>query len=114
MAFERKVFRQELTPVHFLERAGDSYGTRLAVVDGEVSYTWREFRDRARRFASALRAQGLQPGDRVAFLGLNCEALLLAHFAVPMAGGVLVAINTRWSAEEIGYVVGHSGARWMF
>jgi len=114
MSFERKVFRQELTPTHFLERAGDSYATRLAVVDGEVSYTWREFRDRARRFASALRAQGLKPGDRVAFLGLNCEPLLLAHFAVPLAGGVLVAINTRWSAEEIGYVVGHSGARLMF
>ena len=114
MSFERKVFRQELTPTHFLERAGDSYATRLAVLDGEVSYTWREFRDRARRFASALRAQGLKPGDRVAFLGLNCEPLLLAHFAVPLAGGVLVAINTRWSAEEIGYVVGHSGARWMF
>jgi fatty-acyl-CoA synthase len=114
MSLERKVFRQELTPVHFLERAGDAYATRVAVADGPVSYTWREFRDRARRLASALRAQGLRPGDRVAFLGLNCEPLLLAHFAVPMAGGVLVAINTRWSAEEIGYVVEHSGARWMF
>ncbi|HVF17339.1 MAG TPA: AMP-binding protein [Steroidobacteraceae bacterium] len=114
MAEQKRVFRQELTPTHFLERAGDAFADRIAVTDGKASYTWREFRDRARRFASALRANGLQPGDRVAFLGLNCEPLLLAHFAVPLAGGVLVAINTRWSATEIGYVIEHSGARWMF
>jgi fatty-acyl-CoA synthase len=114
MSEQKRVFRQELTPTHFLERAGDAFADRSAVTDGTTSYTWREFRDRARRFASALRAHGLRPGDRVAFLGLNCEPLLLAHFAVPLAGGVLVAINTRWSASEIGYVIEHSGARWMF
>jgi len=108
------VFRHELTPTHFLERAGDAFATRIAVTDGNVAFTWREFRDRARRFAHALRARGLQRGDRIAFLALNCEPLLLAHFAVPLAGGVLVAINTRWSAEEIGYVLEHSGATWIF
>jgi fatty-acyl-CoA synthase len=108
------VYRQELTPVRFLERAGTVYATRVAVVDGEVSYTWREFRARARRFASALRASGLRAGDRVAFLSFNSEPLLLAHFAVPMAGGVLVAINARWSADEIVYVIQHSGAARVF
>ena len=108
------VFRHELTPTHFLERAGDAFATRTAVRDGDIAFTWREFRARARRFANALRENGLKPGDRVAFLALNCEQLLLAHFAVPLAGGVLVAINTRWSAEEIGYVIEHSGASWIF
>ncbi len=107
-------FRQELSPVNFIERAGMVYATRTAVVDGEVAYTWQEFRARARRLATALRAHGLQKGDRVAFIALNGEPLLLAHFAVPMAGGVLVAVNTRWSAEEIGYVIAHSGARMVF
>jgi len=61
-----------------------------------------------------LRAAGLRKGDRIAFLALNSEPLLLAHFGVPQAGGVLVAINTRWSADEIGYVVEHSGAGLVF
>jgi fatty-acyl-CoA synthase len=100
--------------VNFIERAGTVYATRTAVVDGDVAYTWQQFRARARQLANALRARGLQKGDRVAFVALNGEPLLLAHFAVPMAGGVLVAINTRWSAEEIGYVIGHSGARMVF
>ena len=108
------VFRQELTPVHFLQRAGDAFADRLAVTDGDRNYTWREFRARARRLAHTLRANGLRKGDRVAFLAVNCEPLLLAHFAVPMAGGVLVAINTRWSADEVAYVIAHSGATWIF
>ena len=110
----KKVYRHELLPTHFLERAGDAYAEHIAVVDGEVEYTWREFRARARRFASALQAQGLEKGERIAFLALNSEPLLLAHFGVPLAGGVLVSINTRLSADEIGYIIGQSGSTKVF
>jgi fatty-acyl-CoA synthase len=87
---------------------------RIAVADGQVRLTWAQFRARSRRLASALRAGGLQRGDRGAFLALNSEPLLLAHFAVPQAGGVLVAINTRLSTEEVAYIVEHSGSRTLF
>ena len=109
-----KVFREELSPVSWVERAGDAFAGRVAVVDGPVSYTWKEFRDRSRRLASALRGGGLEKGDRIAFLAWNSEPLLLAHFAVPQAGGVLVAINTRLSPDEIAYIVQHSGATMVF
>jgi len=114
MNHEARVYRQELTPIHFIERAGEAYAERIAAVDGDTTYDWRQFRSRARRFASALQKQGLARDDRVAFLAFNTEPLLLAHFGVPMARGVLVAINTRWSAQEIAYVIGHCGARWVF
>ena len=109
-----RVFRQELTPIHFLERAGDIFADRIAVVDGEVRYDWRAFRARSRRLASALRASGLGKGDRVAFLAVNSEPLLLAHFGVPLAGGVLVAINVRLSPEEIDYIITQSGSTMIF
>jgi fatty-acyl-CoA synthase len=108
------VFRQELTPLHFIERAGEAYADRVAVVDGSVQYTWREFRDRARRFASALTQAGIGKDDRIAFVALNSEPTLLAHFGVPLAGAILVAINTRWSADEVAYVLAHSGAKIVF
>ena len=111
---ETKVYRQELLPTHFLERAGEAYGDHIAVVDGEVEYTWRDFRTRARRFASALKAQGVEKGDRIAFLALNSEPLLLAHFGVPLAGGTLVSINTRLSPDEIGYIIEQSGSTRVF
>ena len=53
------------------------HADRTAVIDGNVRFTYRQWRARARRFASALRTAGLQPGDRVAFLALNSEPLLL-------------------------------------
>ena len=109
-----RVFREELTPVNWIERAGDAYADRVAVVDGPVSYTWKEFRARSRRFASALRSVGLKKEDRIAFLAWNSEPLLLGHFGVPQAGGVLVAINTRLSADEIAYIVEHSGSTMVF
>ncbi|HCC98886.1 MAG TPA: acyl-CoA synthetase, partial [Planctomycetaceae bacterium] len=110
----KDVYRHELLPTHFLERAGDAYADRIAVVDGEVEYTWRDFRTRARRFASALQAQGLEKGDRIAFLALNSEPLLLAHFGVPLAGGTLVSINTRLTSAEIGYILEQSGSTKVF
>src|SRR4051812_22909731 len=108
------VHRQELTPLHFLERAGEVYAERPAVVDGELRLSWRSMRARARRLASALQRSGLEKGDRVAFLAFNSEPLLLAHFGVPLAGGVLVPINTRLNADEVAYIVEHSGARAVF
>src|SRR5207302_9326439 len=64
-----------------------------------------------RRLAVALQQAGIQAGDRVAFLALNTTELLEAHFGVPASGAVLVAINTRLLADEIEFIVGHSGAR---
>ena len=109
-----KVYRRELSPVDFLERSGLVHAERVGVVDGEVSFTYSEWRDRSRRLASALRHARLEKEDRVAFLAVNSEPLLLAHFAVPQAGGVLVAVNTRLNKEEVGYILEHSGARFVF
>ena len=63
------------------------------------------------RIGRALQASGIEPGDRVAYLCPNIAELLIAHFAVPLAGGVLVAMNVRLSADEIGYISRHSGAK---
>ena len=41
----------------------------------------------------------------------NLPEMLIAHFAVPLAGGVLVAVNTRLTAAEVAYILRHSGAR---
>jgi fatty-acyl-CoA synthase len=47
----------------------------------------------------------------VAYLCPNIPELLVAHFAVPLAGAVLVAINTRLAPEEVRYICDHSGAK---
>jgi len=108
------VYREELSPVSFLERAGTVHADRVAAIDGERRFTYREWRSRSRRLAHALRNAGLQKDDRIAFLAFNSEPLLLGHFGVLQAGGIIVAINTRLSAEEVGYILDHSGSSMVF
>src|SRR3981081_4681028 len=109
-----KVYRSELTPVAFLRRSAYVFPDKTAVVHGERRYSYREFEERVNRLASALRQAGLAKHDRVAFLCPNIPPLLEAHFAVPAAGGILVAINTRLGSAEVAYILSHSGAPVLF
>jgi fatty-acyl-CoA synthase len=110
----RQARRQELTPISFLERSVLVYPDRVAVTHEDRSYTYREFGERVNRLASGLVRAGLEQGDRVAYACPNTPALLEAHFAVPLAGGVLVALNYRLDASEIGRILDHSQARFLF
>src|SRR5206468_3544218 len=105
----RHVYRTELTPVSFLTRSAYVFPQKVAVVHGTRRYTYAELEERVRRLASALRAARLQKHDRVAFLCPNIPAMLEAHFGVPAAGGILVAINTRLASDEINYTSGTTG-----
>ncbi|HEX4817328.1 MAG TPA: acyl--CoA ligase family protein [Nonomuraea sp.] len=99
---------EPLTPVSYLDRAAAAHGDRVAVVDGERRFTYREMRERCRRLAGGLAA----PARRrpVAVLAPNTSMNLEAAFGVPWAGSPLVAINTRLSPGEVGYILGHSEA----
>ncbi len=100
-----------LTPLSFLERSAMVFPDRSAIRYRERTVTYAEMAGRATRLAQALRAGGIAPGDRVAYLCPNLPEMLIAHFGVPLAGAVLVAINTRLAPEEIRYILEHSGAR---
>ena len=100
-----------LTPIAFLERSARTFPNRIAVVDGQKRWTYFDFHRRAKGLAAGLAELGVSHGDRVAFLSLNGEPLLNAHFGVPMSGAVLVAINARLARSEIVYILRHSGAR---
>ena len=106
-----EVYRTELTPLSFLERSSIVFPNKTAILHGDRSVTYAEMAELSTRTARALLASGLGPGDRVAFLCPNIPEMLVAHFAVPLMGGVLVAIKTRLSAKEIKYILDHSGAR---
>ncbi|KXX59624.1 long-chain-fatty-acid--CoA ligase [Rhodococcus sp. LB1] len=100
----------ELTPLSFLQRSATVYADNVAVVHGKTSWTYEELAAKVERRARMLRASGVRPGDRVAYLMPNVPEMLAAHFAVPLAGAVLVAINTRLAPDEVRYILDHSGA----
>src|SRR5947209_11308256 len=109
-----KVYRTELTPVSFLRRSAYMFPDKTAIVHGDRHYTYQEFEERVNRLASRLRDSELQKGDRVAFLCPNIPPMLEAHYGVPLAGQILVAINTRLSKDEVEYIVEHSKSKMVF
>jgi len=114
MSEAASVSRDPLSPVRLLERTVRVFPEKPALVYGGLRWSYRRFGQEVGRLAGALRRAGIAPGDRVAFLTPNLPELLVAHFAVLRAGAVLVAINTRLGAEEVGYILDHSGAKAVF
>jgi fatty-acyl-CoA synthase len=107
----RQMSFEALTPSAFLKRSAAVFGDRVAVIDGERKFTYSKLLARARHMAGALRALGVAPGDRVAVLAPNSHLLLEAHYGIPFSGAVLVALNTRLTADDFAYIIGHCGAR---
>jgi fatty-acyl-CoA synthase len=106
-----------LTLDHLLDRAGKLFGKSEIVSrlpDKKLHcYTYADFRKRARALGGALQRLGLQRGDRVATLMWNHYAHLEAYFAVPCAGGVLHTLNLRLHPDDIAYIAGHAGDRFL-
>jgi len=100
-----------LSPLAFLQRSGTVWADRLAVRDGDRSWTYREHLERAQRAAAVLRGElGIAAGDRVATLLPNSAPMLELHYAVPGSGAVLVPLNIRLAAPDYAYILEHSGA----
>src|SRR5450631_3694930 len=109
--------RVPLTINDFLDRATLVYGDRCGIIDepdqpaaslGSLSY--RDVGELAAAQAAGLDALGVAAGERVAIVSHNAARLLVALFGVSGSGRALVPINFRLNADEIGYVVDHSGA----
>ncbi len=100
-----------LTPLDFLARARRLFPTRVGVIDGEARFTYAQFADRCDRMAAVLVEHfGVQPGDRVAWLGGNTHELLEAYYGVLLAGAVLQPLNIRLAAAELSAILDDSGA----
>jgi acyl-CoA synthetase (AMP-forming)/AMP-acid ligase II len=87
---------------------------KLAVVFGEKRYTYRTFNDRVNRLANALLKEGVQKGDKVAYLLNNCSEFAEISFALSKIGALSVPLNFRLKGEEIGYILEHSDSSFLF
>ncbi len=100
-----------LSPLSFLRRTAAVYPDRPAVIHGDHRTTWAETYRRCRRLASALARHGVGRHDTVAVMAPNIPAMFEAHFAVPMLGAVLNALNTRLDAAAVAFMLEHGEAK---
>lgn len=99
----------------YLEASAARFPDRVAVVgpDGEA-LTYRELHARAARLAGFLRARGVAPGDRVAFLLPKSVASLTVVFGALLARAVYVPIDWSGPPERNGKILTDSGAVMVF
>ena len=100
-----------LTPLSFLTRSAAVYPDHVSTVYEGRSFTWAETYERCRRFASWVAGRGIGIGDTVAAMLPNIPAMNEVHFAVPMAGAVLNALNIRLDPPSIAFQLDHGGAK---
>jgi len=103
-----------LSPVTFLPRAAAVYADRTSLVCGRAAFTWRQTHHRCLRLSAALQALAVNRNDVVSVLAPNTPALYEMHFAVPMAGAVINAINTRLDAAGVAAILKHACPKLFF
>ena len=103
-----------LSPISILKRTARVHPEKPAVIHGAVRRSWYETETRCKMLASALSKRGFGKGDTIAVLAPNIPQLLECHFAIPMIGAVLNALNTRLDPETIAYILDHSEAKAFF
>lgn len=120
-----------MTIVEMLEHNSEMYGDEIALVEinPEVKdtrrVTWKEyeliepspapyyrreiawhvFNEKANRFANLLLSRGIETGDKVGILLMNCLEWLPIYFGILKTGALAVPMNFRYTAEEIEYCV---------
>jgi long-chain acyl-CoA synthetase len=82
----------------------------IACIDGNRQRTWAQFGERVARFAGALKALGLQVGDRIAILAFNSDTYLECFYGAAWAGAILVPLNTRLAPPELVYILNDAAA----
>ena len=97
-----------------LRRSALRHGNRTAIICGETRWSYAEFDRVVDGLAAGLRQLGLHPGDRVAVLARNSHAFMALRFAIARADAVVVPINFMLNAEDVGFILEHSGARVLF
>ena len=95
---------------HLLDQAADRKPSEAAIICGEKSWTWDDFRKRTDAMCRALAAHGIAKGDRVLVQARNSHRMFEAMFAVFKLGAVLVPVNFRLAPADVGYIAQASGS----
>jgi fatty-acyl-CoA synthase len=98
------------TLADLLRRSAKRFPGKLAIQCGATCWTFAEFDDVVDRLAAGLARMGVGKGTPLAVLARNSHGFAALRFALARLGAVLVPINFMLKAEEVAYILRHSGA----
>lgn len=85
-----------------------------AIIFRDTAHTYRQFKDGVANVAGILAELGMDRGDRIGILGTNSDLYVELIYGIWWGGGVVNAVNTRWSAQEIAYSLDDCDTRILF
>ena len=91
----------------------ETFGSKVALIQGDERLTYAQVNERANRIAHALLTLGVRKGDRVAVLGRNSADYVAIIFALAKTGAIIVPLNVWYKGEEIVYAASQSGCRFF-
>jgi len=94
----------------FLEHSADRLPNKIGLICDDQRLTYAEIEARANRLANALKAQGLQRGDRVVLYLPNSVELVIGIFAALKAGGTFVVANYSTKYQKLAYILNNCQA----
>ncbi len=97
-----------------VERAAKFFPDRVAIIFEGTQLPYSELNTRANRLANALKANGMQRGDRVALYLPNIPEFAICYLAAMKTGAIAVSINSIFKSEEVQYILNDSGAVLLF
>jgi long-chain acyl-CoA synthetase len=97
--------------VQFLKGQTRRYGNKILLFSDEEAISYQEFDDITNRMAYGLEKMGINNGDHVAVLHPNSPQSLLSYFAIIKAGGIVVPINSIYTAREVKYLLNDSESK---
>ncbi|BCJ88187.1 long-chain-fatty-acid--CoA ligase [Effusibacillus dendaii] len=100
-----------LTPLDWKRRAVKYYPDKIAVIDDEKRFTYREFGKRTNQLSHALMSIGIQKGDHVAVMLPNTHEMLECFYGITQFGAVMVPLNYRLTSDDFAYILNHSDAK---
>ncbi len=97
----------------YLDEAAEKYGSRKAVIFQNLTYTYKQLKDKAEAFAASLRERGLKTGDRVAIMMPNIPQTIVAFWGAMKAGAIVVMTNPLYMEKELTHHFADSSPRFL-
>ena len=106
-----RMSRRVMNLGHLLTQNARRHGDHAGFVWGDRSWSWREIDAAVSALAAALRAHGIEKGDRILVHSKNCEEMFYSMFAAFRLGAIWVPTNFRLMPDEVAYLAAASGAK---
>ena len=94
---------------YMLTRRAAMSPDRIALVFRDEEWTFDQLNRLTNRVAHGLHASGVNPGDRVGFIGLNHPRFFFTMFGAAKLGAIFVPLNFRLTGPELAFIIRDSG-----